>query len=92
LVELEGAALVAFEQRLRTTAGRLLRIELGEHAEDWIEPWPKLERIEACGDCLHLGRCWKGLYEGEGESPVLASEGAGAEELEELEELDEDRR
>ena len=89
LVELEGAALVAFEQRLRTTAGRLLRIELGEHAEDWIEPWPKLERIEACGDCLHLGRCWKGLYEGEGESPVLASEGAGAEELEEL---DEDRR
>ncbi len=74
LVELANEPLLAFEQRLRTTAGRLLRIELGEHTDDWIEPWPKLERIEACGDCLHLGRCWKGQYEGEGETPVLASE------------------
>jgi ATP-dependent helicase/nuclease subunit A len=74
LVDLDGEHLLAFEQRLRTTAGRLLRIELGEHADDWIEPWPKLDRIEACGDCLHVGRCWKGQYEGEGESPVLASE------------------
>lgn len=74
LVELTDASLRTIEMRLRTSAGRLLRIELGEHADDWVEPWPKLERIEACGECLHIGRCWKGHYEGENESPVLASE------------------
>jgi ATP-dependent helicase/nuclease subunit A len=91
LVDLGDDRLIAFEQRLRTTAGRLLRIELGEHADDWIEPWPKLDRIEACGDCLHLGRCWKGQYEGENESPVLASEAEPAPELQPLE-PDDDRR
>ncbi|MFV8750152.1 UvrD-helicase domain-containing protein [Nannocystaceae bacterium ST9] len=91
LVELADDQLIAFEQRLRTSAGRLLRIELGEHTDDWIEPWPKLDRIEACGECLHIGRCWKGQYEGESESPVLASEVEASEPVDPLD-LDDDRR
>lgn len=74
LVELAHEQLVAFERVLEDVAGRMLRIELGDRIDDWVEPWPKLEHVDACGDCLHVGRCWKGLYEGESESPVLASE------------------
>jgi ATP-dependent exoDNAse (exonuclease V) beta subunit len=85
LVELEHERLVAFEHALERVAGRMLRIELGDRLDDWIEPWPKLEHVDACGDCLHIGRCWKGLYEGESESPVLVGEAPPAASVVELE-------
>jgi ATP-dependent helicase/nuclease subunit A len=56
LVELEAGMLASFEQRLRKTAARLLRTELGEQPA--LEPWPKLDNPSACGTCIHVGRCW----------------------------------
>jgi hypothetical protein len=85
LVELAHEQFVAFERALEDVAGRMLRIELGDRIDDWVEPWPKLEHVDACGDCLHVGRCWKGLYEGESESPVLASEAPAPARADELE-------
>jgi ATP-dependent helicase/nuclease subunit A len=58
LIELDADTLASFEQRLRKTAARLLRTELGE--EPALEPWPKLDNPAACGTCIHVGRCWRG--------------------------------
>jgi ATP-dependent helicase/nuclease subunit A len=56
LLELDAGTLTSFEQRLRKTAARLLRTELGE--EPALEPWPKLDNPSACGTCIHVARCW----------------------------------
>ncbi|KIG16395.1 ATP-dependent nuclease, subunit A [Enhygromyxa salina] len=57
LRELDAATLARFDQRLRGTAARLLRVELGEDAT--AQPWPKLEQPAACGECIHIARCWR---------------------------------
>ncbi|PRP97622.1 ATP-dependent helicase/nuclease subunit A [Enhygromyxa salina] len=54
---LEPATLARFDQRLRQTAGRLLRVELGD--EGSTELWPKLDQPAACGPCVHVARCWR---------------------------------
>jgi ATP-dependent exoDNAse (exonuclease V) beta subunit len=57
LLELDAGTLAGFEQRLRKTAARLLRTELGE--DPALEPWPKLDNPAACGTCIHISRCWR---------------------------------
>lgn len=61
LQTLDLATMASFDQRLRRTAARLLTVELaGEDPRGSTEPWPKLEHAAACGNCIHLGRCWRG--------------------------------
>ncbi|PRQ09520.1 UvrD-helicase domain-containing protein [Enhygromyxa salina] len=57
LRELDAATLARFDQRLRGTAARLLRVELGD--DTTAQPWPKLEQPAACGECIHIARCWR---------------------------------
>ncbi len=66
LVELDAATLASFDQRLRRTAARLLTVELAsEDPRGSTEPWPKLEHLSACGNCIHVGRCWRGESDAE---------------------------
>ena len=65
LRELDTATLARFDQRLRGTAARLLRVELGE--DPTAQPWPKLEQPAACGECIHIARCWRAEPESEPE-------------------------